>query len=202
MLYYYIYLIHFDGLLDVFFKIFFVGGHKMTKLKMFLMVMCFAVGFTAFSNSAANTDEIRPEWVEVQLQELGHYSNGPSWARFLAWGEGTMEEGENTFFWFMWSNTDGYIQMNISVEMTGKECSSVELLEDVIGRPFECASTEDFGTWIGTSNDFLFCKSDLIEKLVMSFMSDGILLTRYTLERLLHLLPFTFENFEIREYLK
>lgn len=119
--------------------------------------VCLAdVGYT---NVAGNRvmDGTMDEFVQERLERYeSHYSQRYAWARPFAWGTGQYVQDEVDtvkFSWFAYSNTDAYLQFDLSSPMLDGDMIKIDRILDSLGRPWDVLVDSAMTmTWIGTSN--------------------------------------------------
>ncbi|MFZ2189173.1 MAG: hypothetical protein WA057_02830 [Candidatus Magasanikiibacteriota bacterium] len=69
-------------------------------------------------------------------------------------------------FWFMWSNTDGLIQLCLSNELDLTQAYSIQGNVDLYDRPFEAEMYSEYcdGGYVAISNDFFMEEDDKPEE--------------------------------------
>lgn len=99
-------------------------------------------------------------WARDMAQTFeGRYGQRFANARPFALGYMVFErngERDQLVFWYLYSNTDGYIQVCYSTKLDWYEVLQIEEVHDMYGRPYEAAIHSNWcnGGWVGISNDF------------------------------------------------
>lgn len=78
-----------------------------------------------------------------------------AWARMFGWGKGIYisTSGEVPFVWLLWCNTDGYIQMEVSVPFEPEHLEGLKQLKENDDH-WEGHVAKEGGTWIGTAHEW------------------------------------------------
>jgi len=107
-----------------------------------------------------------PNWVQIQLARM---KSGKSVECHSTFGHGAgfyhLTEGHDIpFYWYSYSNSDGWEQIALTTRVFGFDRRSIRALRDQLGRlgVYDSWASKDI-TWIGMSND-LWCRDDLQHK--------------------------------------
>lgn len=96
-------------------------------------------------------------WVKQQIAIFSaqdYTKNRIAFQRAFAWGIGTY--GGRPVEWFAYTNTDAYLQFNLSVRLTAADIEKVEQLRDGYQRNWSARiQTGHAPTWIGASNHWV-----------------------------------------------
>lgn len=120
------------------------------NLFVFTIVALFSIPLAA---NGASSDQL-PNFVwEQYLRYMSYYGELSAYARPCAWGTGTYVAGgkEIPFTFFGYTNTDAYMQFNISSNIRAMDSAKVMSTLDRIARPWECRNAP-WGCYIGTTN--------------------------------------------------
>lgn len=86
-----------------------------------------------------------PKFVATQAKAYesnDHYHGRAAYARPWGWGTGTTRDGKS-FSWFAYSNTDAYLQVEVSFRLSAKDADAVDTLY------WESRNEPSYG-WVGT----------------------------------------------------
>ena len=138
-------------------------------------VLVLAVALTGLSASYVVAQEKptytmrieRSAWVQQQIStfEAQDYTKRRvAFQRAFAWGIGTYRG--NRVEWFAYTNSDAYLQFNISARLADADLAKINKLKDDWWRSWETLSDRVVpgATWIGASNDWVHraCRDDFL----------------------------------------
>jgi len=129
-----------------------------------LMLVCITGSVLAdigYSNVAGHRvmDGTMDNFVKQKLEEFEGdegYHNRAAFAQPFAWGSGQYVQDEVDtirFSWFAYTNTDAYLQFELSAPMLDGHLIKLERIRDILGRTWDTMLDSAMTmTWIGTSN--------------------------------------------------
>ena len=107
---------------------------------------------------ASAAAEKQPKFVGKELEFYSKHKSGKKgFTRPMGWGKGIYwAEKDRTvnFFWFAYSNEDGWIQIVLDTRLAKDATLRIEDITDSHGKPWE-TNLEGSVTWIGTTKDWV-----------------------------------------------
>lgn len=131
-------------------------------MRQFVVIIALFFSFIFSSSTEAQV----PDWVKKKLIELTA-GKPVECAGPLGQGRGLYTKGENKtpFVWCSFINSDGYMQIALSIPVDEVDLNPIRGFKDQLGREKVWdAKVVDGLTWVGMSNDIFLVRENLKER--------------------------------------